>query len=426
MRSASRPASAISPLRNQILNQSKSKPTPSPPPEPQIVPPAANAFRGEKWRPEPPRQSTDSTDCIRSPFGRKDRAPIIHFPNHTITKIQAAPARVQDCPTFQTMKVILPLSRCRGSNSMDLSSPLDFPSASPDRDRHSNFSGSMDDVEAEMRRLSWSSSKQWKCKRTPAVENGRGTEMEAARLAEEAALAIAEEEKAKSRAAWKRPKRLGGLQKLNHKKNFRYRKYTIEEIEAATEFFSEALKIGEGGYGPVYKGHLDHTPVAIKVLRPDAAQGRGFKLHTASQYGLLLGACPEYGCLVYEFMAYGSLEDRLFRRGNTPTLSWQIRFRIAAEIGTALLLVPPSVAESVTQYRMTATAGTFCYIDPEYQQTGMLGVKSDVYSFGIMLLQIISAKPPMGLAHHMQRAIEKGTFLQMLDPTIHDGRFKRP
>jgi serine/threonine protein kinase len=54
----------------------------------------------------------------------------------------------------------------------------------------------------------------------------------------------------------------------------RYRKYTIEEIEEATEEFSESRKIGEGGYGPVYRGKLDHTPVAIKVLRPDAAQGR--------------------------------------------------------------------------------------------------------------------------------------------------------
>uniref|UniRef100_A0A803NCS4 RING-type E3 ubiquitin transferase n=1 Tax=Chenopodium quinoa TaxID=63459 RepID=A0A803NCS4_CHEQI len=54
----------------------------------------------------------------------------------------------------------------------------------------------------------------------------------------------------------------------------RYRKYTIEEIEVATEYFAEARKIGEGGYGPVFRCHLDHTVVAVKVLRPDAAQGR--------------------------------------------------------------------------------------------------------------------------------------------------------
>lgn len=171
---------------------------------------------------------------------------------------------------------------------------------------------------------------------------------------------------------------------------------------------------------------------------------------------LLLGACPDHGCLVYEYMANGSLEDLLFRPGNS-VLPWQIRFRIAAEISTGLLflhqskpeplvhrdlkpgnilldrnlvckisdvglarLVPPSVADSVTQYHMTSAAGTFCYIDPEYQQTGMLGVKSDVYSLGVMLLQIITAKPPMGLTHYVERSIEKGNFADMLDPAVPD------
>ncbi|KAF4365816.1 hypothetical protein G4B88_012881 [Cannabis sativa] len=172
---------------------------------------------------------------------------------------------------------------------------------------------------------------------------------------------------------------------------------------------------------------------------------------------LLLGACPEFGCLVYEYMNNGSLEDRLCQRGNTPPISWRKRFKIASEVATALLflhqtkpeplvhrdlkpgnilldknfvtkisdvglarLVPPSVADQVTQYRMTSAAGTFCYIDPEYQQTGRLTTKSDIYSFGILLLQIITAKPPMGLAHHVSKAIEKGNFGDMLDPAITD------
>lgn len=173
---------------------------------------------------------------------------------------------------------------------------------------------------------------------------------------------------------------------------------------------------------------------------------------------LLLGACPEYGCLVYEYMANGSLEDRLLRRGNTPPLSWQVRFKIAAEIGTGILflhqtkpepivhrdlkpgnilldenfvskisdvglarLLPASsLNEDVSQYRMTSAAGTMCYIDPEYQQTGMLGVKSDVYSLGIMLLQLVTARPAMGLAHHVRRSIDRGTFDKMLDPSVSD------
>ncbi|KAL9254148.1 U-box domain-containing protein [Drosera capensis] len=231
----------------------------------------------------------------------------------------------------------------------------------------------------------------------------------------------------------------------------RYRKYTIDEIEAATESFAESRKIGEGGYGPVFKCNLDHTQVSVKVLRPDAAQHMDG--HSSNKRHpnlvLLLGACPEYGCLVYEYMTRGSLEDCLLHRGKSPPLSWQLRFRIAAEIATGLhflhqtkpeplvhrnlkpanilldqnfvskmsdvglaRLVPPSVADSVTQYRMTSTAVTFCYIDPEYQQTGMLGVKS----LGILLLQLITAKPPMGLALHVSLAIESRKFAEMLDP----------
>ncbi|CAL5387562.1 unnamed protein product [Camellia sinensis] len=362
-----------------------------------------------------------------------------------------------------------------------------------------------DDVEAEMRRLKQelkqtmdmysSACKEALTAKQKAMELHRWKmdeqqRLDEARLAGEAALAIAEKEKAKTKAAIEAAEAAQRIAELEaHKRinaemkalkaadekkkvldvlaksDIRYRKYGIEEIEAATDNFSDSRKIGEGGYGPVYKCYLDHTPVAIKVLRPDAAQGRSQFQQEVEVLScirhpnmvLLLGACPEYGCLVYEYMANGSLEDCLFTRGNTPVLPWQLRFRIAAEIGTGLLflhqakpeplvhrdlkpanilldrnyvskisdvglarLVPPSVANNVTQYLMTSTAGTFCYIDPEYQQTGMLGIKSDIYSLGIMLLQLVTAKPPMGLTHHVERAIERGCFGEYLDPAIPD------
>ncbi|KAF6152316.1 hypothetical protein GIB67_005970 [Kingdonia uniflora] len=361
------------------------------------------------------------------------------------------------------------------------------------------------DVEAEMKRLKLelkqtmdmysTACKEAICAKQKAKELHQwkmeeARKFEEARLSEEAALQIAEMEKAKCRAAMeaadaaKRLAELEGQKRRNaelkakreaaEKKraldvlannDVRYRKYSIDEIEGATDCFAESLKIGEGGYGPVYRALLDHTPVAIKVLRPDAAQGRKQFQQEVEVLScirhpnmvLLLGACPDYGCLVYEYMDNGSLDDRLFRRGNTPTIPWGVRFKIAAEIATGLLflhqskpeplvhrdlkpanilldrnyvskisdvglsrLVPPSVADTVTQYHMTSAAGTFCYIDPEYQQTGMLGTKSDIYSLGIMLLQIVTAKPPMGLTHHVSRALEKGTFAELLDPTILD------
>lgn len=315
--------------------------------------------------------------------------------------------------------------------------------------------------------------------------------VEVAKHAEEAALAVAEMEKAKCMAALeiahaaqriaeqeairRRNAEMKAKQEAEEKNKalsalangdvIHYRRYNIEEIELATEGFSERLKVGEGGYGPVYRACLDHTLVAIKVLRPDAAQGRSQfqqEVYLLScirhpNMVLLLGACPEYGCLVYEYMENGSLEDRLFRRGGTPPLPWPLRFKISAEIATGLLflhqskpepivhrdlkpanvlldrnfvskisdvglarLVPPAVADQMTQYRMTATAGTFCYIDPEYQKTGMLGTKSDVYSLGVSLLQIATARPPMGLAHLVERAIERGDFVGVLDPTVTD------
>ncbi|MED6114276.1 hypothetical protein PIB30_078753 [Stylosanthes scabra] len=390
--------------------------------------------------------------------------------------------------------------------SMDSHGSPEFSYISHDSDGVlSSYSNPADDVEFEMRRLKLELKQTMEmystaCKealtaKQKAIELQRWKleeerKLEEAKLGEEAALAIVEMEKAKSKAALeaadaqKRIAELEAHKRLNAEmkaireaeakkraldalaqNELRCRKYSIEEIEEATNHFANSMKIGEGGYGPVFKCLLDHTPVAVKVLRPDAAQGRSQFQREVEVLScirhpnmvLLLGACPEYGCLVYEYLANGSLDDRLFCRGNTPPLPWQIRFKIAAEIGTGLLflhqtkpeplvhrdlkpanilldrncvakisdvglarLVPPSVADSVTQYHMTSAAGTFCYIDPEYQQTGMLGVKSDVYSLGIIFLQILTAKPPMGLTHHVEKAIEKGTFADMLDPNVSD------
>ncbi|KAI6682197.1 hypothetical protein NL676_036078 [Syzygium grande] len=398
------------------------------------------------------------------------------------------------------------ISESLSFGSMDLAGQnLDFSMVDSDSLASSSISQSSRELEAEMKRLrlelkqtmdmystackeAISAKKQAEELHLLKIEEAR--KFEEARLAEEAALALAEMEKAKCKAAIEAAEKAQKMAEMEaqrrrqaeikakleskekvralsalHQNDSRYRKYTIQEIEEATDKFSKTNKIGEGGYGPVYKGKLDHTPVAIKVLRPDAVQGKK-QFHQEVEVlscmrhpnmVLLLGACPEYGCLVYEYMDFGSLEDRLFRKGKTPPISWHKRFDIASEIATALLflhqskpeplvhrdlkpanilldrnykskisdvglarLVPPAIADSVTQFHMTSAAGTFCYIDPEYQQTGKLTTKSDVYSFGIMLLQIITARPAMGLSHHVRTAIENGTFEEMLDPAVPD------
>ncbi|PSR93579.1 Serine/threonine-protein kinase [Actinidia chinensis var. chinensis] len=519
--SASRPAPAVSPLRNEIMYQASRRSEQS-----ETPPPPAISMKGvPRMHSEPTHNMPNDLDFIKSPFTHRKAANSkphaelsppdtdISFVNSGRTSVDRMFPSFYD--SFDTNRSPRLSSYSDldnhsfeslhfGRKSIDTITPSEFSQVSHDSDKSSS-SQAMDDAEAEMRRLKLELKQTMEmystaCKealtakqKTKELQHWKMEEeqrLEEARLAEEAALAIVEREKAKSRAAIEHAEAAQRIAELESQKrinaemkahkeaeeknkvlnrlarsDIRYRKYKIEEIEAATNCFSESRKIGEGGYGPVYKCYLDHTQVAVKVLRPDAAQGRSQFQQEVEVLScirhpnmvLLLGACPEYGCLVYEYMSNGSLEDRLCRRGNTPPLSWQHRFRIAAEIGTGLLflhqtkpeplvhrdlkpgnilldrnyvskisdvglarLVPPSMADNVTQYRMTSTAGTFCYIDPEYQQTGMLGVKSDIYSIGIMFLQILTAKPPMGLTHHIERAIEKGTFAEMLDPAVPD------
>ncbi|XP_074286794.1 U-box domain-containing protein 35-like isoform X2 [Silene latifolia] len=485
--------------------------------------PLGPASKGDRWPCTPQRQSGDSDD-IRSPFLRGRAANGrsyggISMPESDISFVSSRPSTERGSIDRCSFDITEFAQAPRLSNGSDIMSPG---SSFSDRRSielnslgdYSNSSSSgfsvfssmhMEDVETEMRKLRLelqqtmnmynAACKEALTAKQKAIElqiskTQETQRIEAARSAEEAAMAIAEQEKAKCRAAMEAAEAAQRIAELEARKrvtaemkahnetdamtkaidvttrtDVRYRRYSIEEIEIATEYFSESLKIGEGGYGPVYHCTLDHTSVAVKVLRPDAAQGQSqFQQEVEilctirhPHMVLLLGACPEYGCLVYEYMSNGSLEDRLFRRENSPPLPWQLRFRIATEIATALnflhqskpeplvhrdlkpanilidrnyvskisdvglaRLVPPTMADNVTQYRMTQAAGTFFYIDPEYQQTGMLGTKSDIYSLGILYLQLITAKPAMGLTHHVQRALENGTFREMLDPSVPD------
>ncbi|KAI3910142.1 hypothetical protein MKW98_014527 [Papaver atlanticum] len=247
----------------------------------------------------------------------------------------------------------------------------------------------------------------------------------------------------------------------------RYKRYSRDEIEVATEFFSEAKKIGEGGFGKVYRCSLGHTPVAVKVLKPgesDRTKKEEFlmevevlsKLHHPNLV-LLLGACPDIGSLVYEYMENGSLDKRLFCHGGTPPLPWFVRFRIAYEVACGLSFLHSSVPEpiihrdlkpgnilldrnytskiadvgiakflsvvvpdNVTEYRNSILAGTLNYMDPEYYRTGTVRPKSDVYAFGVIVLQLLTARHANGLIAAVENAIKSGSFHDILDKSISD------
>ncbi|XP_073130210.1 U-box domain-containing protein 35-like [Henckelia pumila] len=240
----------------------------------------------------------------------------------------------------------------------------------------------------------------------------------------------------------------------------RYRKFSWEEIVSATSSFSENRKIGSGACGTVYKCSFHHTTGAVKVLHVEEATGRKLfqqELEILSQIRhphvlILLGACPENACLVYEFMANGNLEDRLLQKNNMPPLLWFDRYRIAWEIASALVFLHSSKPKAIihrdlkpanilldrhnvskigdvglatmiqnnslsisTKYKETSLVGSLCYIDPEYQRTGQASPKSDIYAFGMVILQLLTAKPAMGLPHMVETALKNDQLRDVLD-----------
>nr|XP_034578051.1 U-box domain-containing protein 34-like isoform X2 [Setaria viridis] len=243
------------------------------------------------------------------------------------------------------------------------------------------------------------------------------------------------------------------------------RRYSKQDIELATENFSEARKIGEGGYGNVYRCTLDHTEVAVKVIQQDSIDKTDEflkEVEILSQLRhpnlvLLLGFCPEIGCLVYEYLKSGSLEDQLFNNKGHQPLHWFLRIQIIFEVscGLAFLhsrnpepivhrdlkpanilldrsyvgkigdvgfakLISDLVPDWQTEYKETIVAGTLYYMDPEYQQTGTVRPKSDVFALGVIMLQLLTGRHPNGLIVSAENAIKNGRLHDILDKSQSD------
>ncbi|KAG0622545.1 hypothetical protein M758_3G105400 [Ceratodon purpureus] len=210
--------------------------------------------------------------------------------------------------------------------------------------------------------------------------------------------------------------------------------FSYAELKAATRSFNPDNKLGEGGYGVVYKGVLsDGTEVAVKTLSAKSSQGRQEFLNeagliTAVQHRSLVklkGCCMErdHRILVYEFMENKSLHQTLFGKEAVP-MDWPTRFNIA--LGTARGLAylheesearivhrdikasnilldrnfNPKIAdfglarlfEDHESHVSTRVAGTLGYVAPEYALLGQLTEKADVFSYGIVLLELASGR----------------------------------
>ncbi|XP_044953024.1 serine/threonine-protein kinase RIPK-like [Hordeum vulgare subsp. vulgare] len=218
--------------------------------------------------------------------------------------------------------------------------------------------------------------------------------------------------------------------------------FTVAELRAATRNFSGSHFIGEGGFGPVYKGFLDDKVVAgmqpqhvaVKYLDAEGPQGHREWLAEVVYLGMqlshphlvkLVGYCYQehHRMLVYEYMARGSLEHHLFKN-LLASLPWATRLKIA--VGAAKGLAFLHEAETPVIYRdfkasnillesdytaklsdfglakegpsgddthvSTRVMGTHGYAAPEYILTGHLTARSDVYSFGVVLLELLTGR----------------------------------
>ncbi|KAL6605996.1 hypothetical protein ACP70R_041649 [Stipagrostis hirtigluma subsp. patula] len=217
--------------------------------------------------------------------------------------------------------------------------------------------------------------------------------------------------------------------------------FTLEELKAATKNFSTTNFLGEGGFGPVYKGFVDGKlrpglepqHVAVKYLDSDGVQGHREWLAEVVYLGMLshphlvklVGFCnqDDHRMLVYEYMPRGSLENHLFKN-LLASLPWSTRLKIA--VGAAKGLAFLHEAETPVIYRdfkasnilldsdytaklsdfglakegpqgdathvTTRVMGTHGYAAPEYILTGHLTAKSDVYSFGVVLLELLTGR----------------------------------
>ncbi|KAL0911299.1 hypothetical protein M5K25_019431 [Dendrobium thyrsiflorum] len=212
--------------------------------------------------------------------------------------------------------------------------------------------------------------------------------------------------------------------------------FDMDTIRKATNDFPEANKLGEGGFGPVYKGLLeDGQHIAVKRLSRTSTQGFvEMKNEVALVAKLqhknlvrLLGCCLEDNekMLVYEYLPKTSLDKYLFDSNKRPQLDWGTRYKIIEGIGRGLLYLHedsrlkiihrdlkasnilldnnmiPKISDfglarllhiDQTHQNTDRIAGTYGYMAPEYAMNGLFSAKSDVFSYGVLILEIITGR----------------------------------
>ncbi|KAK2985309.1 hypothetical protein RJ640_024305 [Escallonia rubra] len=246
--------------------------------------------------------------------------------------------------------------------------------------------------------------------------------------------------------------------------------FSYEELAMATDGFSDANLLGQGGFGFVHRGVLPNgKEVAVKQLKAGSGQGeREFQAeieiisrvhhkHLVSLVGYCMTGSQRL--LVYEFVPNNTLEFHLHEKGR-PTMDWSTRLRIALgsakglayihedchpkiihrDIKASNILLDFNFEAKVADFGLakftsdvathisTRVMGTFGYLAPEYAASGQLTEKSDVFSFGVMLLEMITGRRPYDKLQTfmddslvdwarplLTRALEEGNFDTLVD-----------
>ncbi|XBI37256.1 hypothetical protein VPH35_122618 [Triticum aestivum] len=226
----------------------------------------------------------------------------------------------------------------------------------------------------------------------------------------------------------------------------------LASIHAATDNFSKANKLGEGGFGPVYRGVLTGgSEIAVKRLSARSRQGAAefrneVELIAKLQHRnlvRLLGWCAERDekLLVYEYLPNRSLDAFLFDASKSAQLDWKTRHSIILGIARGLLylhedsllkvvhrdlkasnvLLDNKMRPKISDFGMAKifedecievntgrVVGTYGYMAPEFVMEGLFSVKSDVFSFGVLLIEILGGKRngALYLEEHEQTLIQ--------------------
>ncbi|XP_075522577.1 cysteine-rich receptor-like protein kinase 43 [Primulina tabacum] len=249
-----------------------------------------------------------------------------------------------------------------------------------------------------------------------------------------------------------------------------HKQFSFETLSKATNNFHPDHKLGEGGFGPVFKGKLaDGRVIAVKKLSQRSSQGKKEFENEANLLALvqhrnvvnLLGFCVKGAekLLVYEYVANESLDKLLFKSHGREVLDWDRRRDMITGIAKGLLYLhedahcciihrdikasnilldekwEPKIAdfglarlypEDQTHIN-TRVAGTNGYMAPEYLMHGNLSVKADVFSFGVVVVELISGQKnstfnrdpdSQSLLEWAYKLYKKNRSIEIVDPTL--------